>query len=129
MSTEPPLSVSVGPRHPLLGRDHDSAAHRRRPEHLEPRNHLMSADAFPGLDLVEVIDDPEPRQGGPAAQHDVRIQRLRVSVDTVAPDFSITSADGASNDPATGPKDSVWLLEPIDRNVAAAVRSVGGAWR
>ncbi|WP_175551650.1 GDSL-type esterase/lipase family protein [Geodermatophilus amargosae] len=81
-------------RLPEPGRDYDPEVHRYSAAYVNPDGYGLTVDAFPGADVVEVIEDPEPQQGGPDNQEPIIIKRLRVPADTVAFDFTIRRSSG-----------------------------------
>lgn len=101
----PSFRAFVNSRHPVWDRDYDPNTHSYRAEYLNKSNRL-TISAFPGVDVVETIDDPEPDQGGPEHQEDIILKRLKVPADTVAFDFAVTSSDGNFERTASKPADA-----------------------
>jgi hypothetical protein len=90
-----PPRVRLGSQLPTL-EVYDRAAHRYRADFVHPDGYVVHFDAFPGADVVQTIDDPEPDPGGPDKQKPpVEIRKLRLPVGTIGFDFAIRSEDGS----------------------------------
>jgi GDSL-like Lipase/Acylhydrolase family len=102
----PSFRAFANSRHPVWDRDYDPNTHSYRAEYLNKKSNRLTISAFPGVDVIDTIDDPEPDQGGPDHQEDIIIKRLRVPEDTVAFDFAVTSSDGKFEKTASKPADA-----------------------
>jgi hypothetical protein len=85
-------------RSPVRTRDYDAATHRYKTSYLDPSGYPLLVDAFPGMDLVDVI---EPEVGGP--RKPIKVFKLRVPDDTKSFRFSIRSANGSFSKSLTKP--------------------------
>lgn len=95
-----PIRIQFTSRSPVRGRDYDAGTHRYKTAYLDPTQYPLAVDAFPGMDLIDVIE-PELDGGGP--RKPIRLFRLRVPVDTVAFRFSIRGLDQSFSKTQTKP--------------------------
>src|SRR5215212_2809800 len=96
MSDRPPLfHIDAQSRFPNRDRDYDRKENRYTAAYLNPNGYVLTVDAFPGADVIKVIEDPEPEQGGPGNQEpSTVIKRLRIPADTIAFDFTVRRRNG-----------------------------------
>jgi hypothetical protein len=88
-----PFRVVAWSRFPTLD-DYDRTSHRYRAEFVHQTGYVVDFDAFPGADIVDTIEDPEPEQGGPGKQQTMEIKKLRLPPGTAGFDFALRSEDG-----------------------------------